>query len=62
MYIIDPRGTLVYMGGIDNIPSSNQADIDRATNYVSAALQSLKEGKVVTDNVTRPYGCSVKYN
>ena len=62
MYIIDPKGTLVYMGGIDSIPSSNQADIDRATNYVSAALQSLKEGKVITDNVTRPYGCSVKYN
>jgi hypothetical protein len=62
MYIIDPKGTLVYMGGIDNIPSSNQADIDRATNYVSAALQSLKEGKVITDNVTRPYGCSVKYD
>ena len=52
----------MYMGGIDNIPSSNQADIDRATNYVSAALQSLKEGKVITDNVTRPYGCSVKYD
>ena len=62
MYIIDPKGTLVYMGGIDSIPSSNQADIDRATNYVSAALQSLKEGQVITDNVTRPYGCSVKYN
>lgn len=62
MYIIDPNGTLVYMGGIDSIPSSNQADIDKATNYVRVALQSMSEGKAIADNVTRPYGCSVKYN
>lgn len=62
MYIIDPNGTLVYMGGIDSIPSSNQADIDKATNYVRLALQSMSEGKAIADNVTRPYGCSVKYN
>ena len=62
MYIIDPKGTLVYMGGIDSIPSSNQDDIDRATNYVRVALQSLSDGNPIADNVTRPYGCSVKYN
>ena len=62
MYIIDPEGTLVYMGGIDSIPSSDQDDIDRATNYVRVALQSLSDGEPIVDNVTRPYGCSVKYN
>ena len=62
MYIIDARGTLVYMGGIDSIPSSNPADIERATNYVDVALRALADGKPVTENVTRPYGCSVKYN
>jgi len=62
MYIIDPNGILVYMGGIDSIPSSNQADIAAATNYVKAALKSLTDGKPIADNVTRPYGCSVKYN
>jgi peroxiredoxin len=62
MYIIDPDGTLVYMGGIDDIPSSNPEDIARANNYVSVALQSLSDGKPIADNVTRPYGCSVKYN
>lgn len=62
MYIIDPDGTLVYMGGIDSIPSSNQDDVDRATNYVRVALQSLSDGKPISENVTRPYGCSVKYN
>lgn len=62
MYVIDPDGILVYMGGIDSIPSSNQDDIDRATNYVRVALQSLSNGKPIAENVTRPYGCSVKYD
>jgi peroxiredoxin len=62
MYIIDPDGKLVYMGGIDSIPSSDQADIARAKNYVKAALQSLKAGKPIEYRVTRPYGCSVKYH
>lgn len=62
MFIIDPSGNLVYMGGIDSIPSSNRADIAAATNYVKAALDSLAEGKPIVDNVTRPYGCSVKYD
>ena len=61
MYIIDPGGKLVYMGGIDNIPSSDAADIAAATNYVKVALESLNDGKPITNNVTRPYGCSVKY-
>lgn len=61
MYIINPAGDLVYMGGIDNIPTSNEADIAKATNYVRVALQDLADGKPIADNITRPYGCSVKY-
>ena len=61
MYIINPAGELVYMGGIDNIPTSNEADIPKATNYVKVALQDLAEGKPIADKITRPYGCSVKY-
>ena len=61
MYIIDPAGQLVYMGGIDSIPSKDEADIAKATDYVSAALQALAAGKPIAQNVTRPYGCSVKY-
>jgi peroxiredoxin len=61
MYIIDPGGKLVYMGGIDSIPSSNAEDITAATNYVKAALESLNDGEPIASNVTRPYGCSVKY-
>jgi hypothetical protein len=61
MYIVDGKGVLVYAGGIDNIPSSSAADIPKATNYVKVALGEMASGKPLTNSVTRPYGCSVKY-
>lgn len=62
MYVIDPKGTLVYMGAIDDKPTANEDDIKTAKNYVTAALASVKEGKPVAESATKPYGCSVKYN
>jgi peroxiredoxin len=62
LYIVDPAGTLVYVGGIDDRPSSNVADIPRATNYVKAALAETLAGKPVSQASTRPYGCSIKYS
>ncbi|HEX7889363.1 MAG TPA: thioredoxin family protein [Ramlibacter sp.] len=61
MYIVDPQGRLVYAGGIDSVPSSNPADIQRAVNYVKQAVAEATAGKPVTHAVTRPYGCSIKY-
>ena len=61
MYIIDAEGTLVYMGGIDDKPSTQHADVKTATNYVRVALDEVRQGKSVSTPVTRPYGCSVKY-
>lgn len=61
MYIIDAAGTLVYMGGIDSIPTAEPDDIARATQYVRVALQDLAAGRPVGTPVTQPYGCSVKY-
>ena len=62
MYIVDPAGKLVYAGGIDDKPSSNVADIPRATNYVKVALGETLAGKPVSQASTRPYGCSIKYS
>ena len=61
MFIIDKKGQLVYMGGIDNIPSKDEDDIADAKNYVRAALDAMAEGKTIEESITRPYGCSVKY-
>ena len=61
MFVINADGILVYNGAIDSIPSANQADIPKATNYVKAALESVKEGKPVEKATSQPYGCAVKY-
>ena len=61
MFIIDPSGTLIYNGAIDDHPTSDKSDIPNSKNYVTAALTEATSGKPVTEAVTRPYGCSVKY-
>lgn len=61
MYVIDAEGVLRYNGAIDSISSGDQADIPKATQYVTQALAELKAGKPVSVPTTQPYGCSVKY-
>ncbi len=61
MFVIDRDGRLAYAGGIDDKPSTDQADVATATNYVMAALNELTAGKPVTTKSSQPYGCSVKY-
>ena len=62
MYVIDPKGTLVYVGGIDDRPSISQRDIATAKNLVAAALDESLSGKPVGTPSAMPYGCSVKYD
>jgi peroxiredoxin len=61
MYIIDPKGILVYKGAIDNKRSTNLDDVKTATNYVQGALDAVMAGKTAPTTATQPYGCSVKY-
>ena len=61
MFVIDKAGTLVYAGAIDSEPSADPADIPAATPYVKNALDEVLAGKPVTNAVTKPYGCGVKY-
>ncbi|MET0553836.1 MAG: thioredoxin family protein [Vicinamibacteria bacterium] len=61
MFVIDPKGTLVYAGAIDDKPSTDQDDVASARNYVLAALDEGVAGKPVTTSSTQPYGCAVKY-
>ena len=61
MFVIDPKGTLIYNGAIDDHPTTDESDIASSKNYVSLALTEAMSGKPVTDPATRPYGCSVKY-
>ena len=61
MFIIDPKGNLIYAGGIDDKPSTNKADIDGAYNYVAKALDASMNGKMIEKKTAPNYGCSVKY-
>src|ERR1700683_1996140 len=61
MYIINPQGTLIYNGAIDDKPTTDVSDVPGAKNYVTAALDEAVAGKPVSVSTTRPYGCSVKY-
>ena len=61
MYLIDQEGILRYMGGIDDIRSTDPADVPKARNHVRAAMADIAAGRSVAAAVTPPYGCSVKY-
>jgi len=61
MFVIDPQGTIIYAGAIDDRPSTRSEDPPQARNYVQAALSQATDGKPVTTANTTPYGCSVKY-
>ncbi len=61
MYVVNPAGTLVYMGGIDDKPTADPASLKGATNYVAAALSDVKAGRPVAKAVSKPYGCTIKY-
>ena len=61
MYVIDPKGVLVFAGGIDDKRTANPEDVKTAKNFVRAALADAMAGKPVGTPTATPYGCSVKY-
>jgi len=61
MFVVDPKGEIVYAGAIDDKRSTRLEDAKTANNYVRVALNEAMAGKPVTTPNTTPYGCSVKY-
>ena len=61
MFVINPKGEVVYAGAIDDHNSADPADIPQSKNYVALALDQAMAGKSVETPSTPPYGCSVKY-
>lgn len=61
MYVINPAGTLVYAGAIDDRPTADPEDVNGARNHVLEAISDLRAGRPVAVPTSRPYGCSVKY-
>ena len=61
LFVVNKDGILAYKGAIDSIPSGSERDIPKATNYVKAALESLKAGQPIAKPITQAYGCSMKF-
>ncbi len=61
MFVLNPKGDVIYEGAIDSKRSTDPADINGATNYVKAALTEAMTGKPVETATTKAYGCNVKY-
>jgi peroxiredoxin len=61
MYIINPDGVLEYNGAIDNRPTPRPQDLEGARNYLSEAMEALKNGGEVKVRTNTPYGCAVRY-
>jgi hypothetical protein len=61
MFVINERGVLVYEGALDNAPRGRVQALATQTNYVENAIADLRSGHGVTQSVTRPYGCEIKY-
>jgi peroxiredoxin len=63
MMVIDPKGTLVYRGAIDNSPDG-EGDSPAGgalVSYVDEALAAIAKGTTPATAETKAYGCSVKY-
>jgi len=56
MFIVDPAGTLIFAGGIDDKRTWNPEDVKTAKNYVRAALDESLAGKPVGIATATPYG------
>jgi hypothetical protein len=68
--VIDPKGNLIYRGGVDNAPIG-VVDDERPhlpgnppgtlEPYLDLALSDLAQHKALRLADTPPYGCTVKY-
>ena len=61
VFIAGPDGMLGYMGGADSIASTRDDDLARAKPYVRDGLAAMAAGRPAPDQMTRAYGCTVKY-
>ena len=61
MFVVNPEGNIVYMGGIDDTSTTSANRLKTARPLVDLALQEAMAGKPVTVPTSQPYGCNVKY-
>jgi len=61
LFVISPRGQIVYNGAIDNSPMGKTPEGEKMVNYVDKVLAALVANKDIGIRETKSYGCSLKY-
>ena len=61
MYVIDPKGTLIYAGALDNSRGGDVADVSKPLLFVVNAIEAIAKKTPLVQASTKPWGCSVKY-
>ncbi|MBL8857338.1 MAG: redoxin domain-containing protein [Planctomycetes bacterium] len=56
MFVIDPKGVLVYQGALDNAPLGKTKDGAAFADYVGDAVTAAKAGKKLDTTETKSYG------
>lgn len=56
MFVIGPKGEVLYQGAIDDAPSADPKTIATAKNYVASTLDAAMAGEPVPVAKTKPYG------
>ncbi|MEA2750958.1 MAG: hypothetical protein QOI41_5101 [Myxococcales bacterium] len=61
--VVDPKGTLVYRGAVDNSPDGEGESPTggKLVSYVETAIADVAAGRPVATAETKAYGCGVKY-
>jgi hypothetical protein len=62
MFVIDPKGVLIYQGALDDRPEPDTTASARGRNFVSEALREAMAGRPVETPVTTTFGCGVNYD
>lgn len=62
MFIVGPKGDLVYSGAISDNATMSAKEARASRNYVRAALDDLAAGRKIATPSTRPFGCTIAYS
>jgi peroxiredoxin len=56
MFVIDPKGNIVYRGAIDDKAGASAEQVKDAKNYIAEVLDAVLAGKPAPVAETKPYG------
>ena len=62
VFVLDPKGTLIYTGSVDDCYSAELKECRERRVHLDRALEEASAGKPVTTPFTAAFGCAVKYH